>query len=75
MTMSEFQQSQSESPAAKPTGTNPPAKAKPKTQAKPQSPSPQIDPRNIIKIDPGTLLMIVVALLFLPLLLAGLFSH
>lgn len=65
--MSEFQQSQSEPLAANPLGV--------KAKAKPTSPSPQIDPRNVIKVDPGTLLAIVVALLFLPLLLAGLFSH
>jgi hypothetical protein len=31
--------------------------------------------KNLIKIDPGTLLAIVIAFLFLPLLFAGLFNH
>jgi hypothetical protein len=70
--MSEFQQSQSEPPAVNSLGAQP---KNSKARAKPTSPSPQIDPRNVIKVDPGTLLAIVVALLFLPLLLAGLFSH
>jgi hypothetical protein len=35
---------------------------------------PQPD-KNIIKVEPGTLLVIVVAALLIPLLLTGIFSH
>ncbi len=31
--------------------------------------------KNVIKVEPGTLLAIVLALLFIPLVLVGMFSH
>jgi hypothetical protein len=33
------------------------------------------DKKNVIKVDPGTLLAIVAALILLPLMLTGFFSH
>lgn len=38
-------------------------------------PKRKVDERNIIKVEPGTLLAIITVLLLVPLLLTGFLSH
>lgn len=38
-------------------------------------PEKNVPEKNVIDIDPGTLLLIVTAALFLPLVLTGFFAH